>query len=53
MKISCVIFDFDGTLFDSMHVWDDVGRRYLASLGITANDDFEETIAGMTLAQGC
>ncbi len=25
MKLKCVIFDFDGTLFDSMYLWDTVG----------------------------
>ena len=26
MKLKCVIFDFDGTLFDSMYLWDTVAE---------------------------
>ena len=33
MKIKCAIFDFDGTLFDSMFIWDTVGEIYLRSFG--------------------
>ena len=32
MKLKCAIFDFDGTLFDSMFIWDSVGEIYLRSL---------------------
>lgn len=28
------IFDFDGTLFDSMFIWDTAGEVYLRSIGI-------------------
>lgn len=35
MNLQCVIFDFDGTLFDSMYVWKDVGIRYLKHQNIT------------------
>ena len=34
--IKGAIFDADGTLLDSMGMWDTVGDRYLASLGVTA-----------------
>ena len=34
--IQGAIFDADGTLLDSMGMWDTVGERYLASLGIPA-----------------
>lgn len=33
MKIKCAIFDFDGTLFDSMYVWRTAGETYIRSLG--------------------
>ena len=26
MKLNCAIFDFDGTLFDSMYLWDTVAE---------------------------
>ena len=32
------IFDVDGTLLDTMPVWTDAGARYLASLGIEAEE---------------
>jgi beta-phosphoglucomutase-like phosphatase (HAD superfamily) len=33
MKLQGAIFDFDGTLFDSMYVWDTAGADYLRGLG--------------------
>ena len=33
MKLKCVIFDFDGTLFDSMYLWDTVAESYVRSRG--------------------
>lgn len=30
MKLKCVIFDFDGTLFDSMYLWDTGGGELCA-----------------------
>lgn len=51
MSVQCVIFDFDGTLFDSMYVWKDVGRKYLNMFHITPSDDFEQIITSMTLQQ--
>ena len=51
MILKCVIFDFDGTLFDSMYVWKDAGTKYLNSLNIRPEDDFNETVASMTLRQ--
>ena len=31
--LNLAIFDFDGTLFDSMFIWENVGEIYLRSLG--------------------
>ena len=28
------IFDFDGTIVDSMYIWDNISMDYLRSLGI-------------------
>ena len=33
MKLNCAIFDFDGTLFDSMYLWDTVAESYVRSRG--------------------
>ena len=36
--IKGAIFDIDGTLLDSMPIWENAGARYLATLGIKAKD---------------
>jgi len=33
--IKGVIFDIDGTLLDSMPLWNNLGERYLQKLGFT------------------
>lgn len=45
------IFDADGTLLDSMGMWDTVGVRYLASLGITARPGLRAELFPLTLAE--
>ena len=30
--MKAAIFDVDGTLLDSMSVWEDIGERYLAAI---------------------
>ena len=49
--IKGAIFDFDGTLFDSMYIWDSVGTEYLKSVGKTAKSDFKKTVNTMSLHQ--
>lgn len=51
MNIKFAIFDFDGTLFDSMSFWDSVGEIYLRSLGLKARPSFREDIRAMSLYQ--
>lgn len=51
MKERCAIFDFDGTLFDSMYVWDTAGESYLRSLGKEPSPTVREEIAAMSLQQ--
>lgn len=51
MKISCAIFDFDGTLFDSMYIWDNVGELYLRSLGKEPKPSLREDVKTMSLYQ--
>ena len=46
-----VIFDFDGTLFDSMFIWDSVGEVYLRSLGREAEAGLQEILKPMSLRQ--
>ena len=45
------IFDMDGTLLDSMHVWRDFDREYLRRHGIDTEEDLRDRIAPMTLPQ--
>ena len=46
-----MIFDLDGTLVDSMPVWDSVFRDWLCEKGIRADDALERETAAMTLSQ--
>ena len=50
-RYQAAIFDLDGTLADSMHVWDHVCRDWLAGRGIQAAASLEREIAVMTLSQ--
>lgn len=51
MKIRGAIFDMDGTLLDSMFIWDTVGKDYLESFGIKAAEDLPQKLATMSLFQ--
>ncbi|MCQ2546749.1 MAG: HAD family phosphatase [Clostridia bacterium] len=41
------LFDIDGTVLDSMRMWDDLAPSYLKSLGIDPPDDISEIIDPM------
>lgn len=45
------IFDLDGTLLDSMGVWENAGSQYLRTLGIAAKPDLSQRIQTMSLPQ--
>ena len=45
------IFDLDGTLADSMHVWKTICRDWLAGRGIRAEEHLEQELAKMSVAQ--
>lgn len=45
------IFDADGTLLDSMGLWDTVGERYLRSLGISPAPGLRQILFPMSLSQ--
>lgn len=45
------IFDFDGTLVDSMFIWDTIGEDYLRSLGKEPHEDLKETFLTLTLEE--
>lgn len=49
--IQAVIFDFDGTLFDSNYVWATAGERFFQSIGISPKPNLQEEIRTMSLYQ--
>lgn len=48
-----VIFDVDGTLLDSMSIWEHAGAAYLHTLGITAEPNLDQIVFPMTMEQSC
>ena len=46
-----VIFDFDGTLFDSMFIWETAGEVYLRSIGKKPEADLQKVLKPMSLLQ--
>ena len=49
--IQGIIFDFDGTLFDSMFIWDTAGESYLRSIGKEPKADLQKVLKPMSLLQ--
>ena len=47
-NIEAVIFDMDGTLVDSMWMWEQIDIDYLAKFGMELPDDLQECIEGMS-----
>ena len=44
MKLSGAVFDFDGTLFDTMSVWDTAGEDYLKQCGKVPRENLCEVL---------
>lgn len=51
MKITGAIFDFDGTLFDSMHVWKGVRYKFFDRIGIVLSEEDEIAFKGLYLRE--
>lgn len=51
VKIKGAVFDFDGTLVDSMWIWDDIGAEYLKTKGITPEADLRTITLSMSLEE--
>ena len=49
--IKGAIFDLDGTLLDSMFIWDTIGEEYLRSLGKEPHEDLKATFMTLTLEE--
>lgn len=52
MRLQSAIFDMDGTLLDSMHIWRDIGPRMLRARGIEPAPGLGEQLKPMTAWQG-
>ena len=46
------IFDVDGTLLDSMPIWDDASERFLTGLGVKAEPGLSDIMFRMSLDEG-
>ena len=51
MRLKGAIFDLDGTLLDSMGVWDGAGEKYLARKGRIPAPGLREILRPMTMAE--
>lgn len=50
--IKGAIFDLDGVILDSMRIWNDLGVRYLQSLGVQPKQGLSEILFSMSMEQG-
>lgn len=48
-----ILFDFDGTLVDSMNMWTDIDIEYLARFGHAYTSDLNAAIEGMSTKELC
>ena len=51
MRMRGAIFDVDGTLLDSMFIWDTIGETYLRSIGYEPRENLNEVFKNMSLLQ--
>ena len=51
MKITGAIFDFDGTLFDSMHVWKGIRYKFFEWIGIDLTEEDKMIFNGLFLRE--
>lgn len=50
-NIKGAIFDMDGTLLDSMHIWSEVGLMFLKSKGVEPPEGIEDEFVKMSIVQ--
>lgn len=51
IKITGAIFDFDGTLFDSMHVWKGIKYKFFDELGLKLTDEDKKIFDNLYLRE--
>lgn len=51
MAVQAVVFDMDGTLTDTEHVWDDVRRGLAAEAGLPWTDENTKAMMGMSTGE--
>lgn len=49
MNITGAIFDFDGTVFDSMHIWKGVKFQFFDRIGLVLNEEEKKEFQGLFL----
>lgn len=50
--IKGIIFDIDGVILDSMGIWNDLGARYLLSIGKEPEEGLNTVLFSMSMEQG-
>ncbi|HOB34374.1 MAG: HAD family phosphatase [Firmicutes bacterium] len=50
--IAGAIFDLDGTILDSMPIWENAAEMFLNRIGVAAEPGLSKTMFAMTLAEG-
>lgn len=51
IKITGAIFDFDGTLFDSMHVWKGIKYKFFDEMGLVLTDEDKKIFDNLYLRE--
>lgn len=51
MKITGAIFDFDGTLFDSMPLWKGIRKKFFDRIGLVLSEEDEKLFEGLFLRE--
>lgn len=52
MRLRAAVFDMDGTLLDSMHIWEGIGPKALRAAGYDPEPDLHEKLKVMTFQAG-
>ena len=51
MDFKNIIFDMDGTILDSMHIWDKVTMNFMSSIGCPVTKDYLSAIAAKSISE--